>query len=74
MNDPTTSAVDTATLASKFRAFIDDDFVISDADAKRPYECDGLFVYKEMPRLVVMPASTEEVQKACTALNALLRY
>lgn len=64
MNDQTTSAVDTATLASKFRAFIDHDFVITDSEAKRPFECDGLFVYKEMPRLVVMPASTEEVQKA----------
>ena len=64
MIDRTKIAIDTATLASKFRAFIDDDFVIDDADAKRPFECDGLFVYKEMPRLVVMPASTEEVQKA----------
>jgi glycolate oxidase len=64
MNEQTTSTVDTEALASKFRAFIDHDFVISNSDAKRPFECDGLFVYKEMPRLVVMPASTEEVQKA----------
>lgn len=64
INDQTTSSVDTETLASKFRAFIDAEYVVSNADSKRPFECDGLSVYKEMPRLVVMPASTEEVQKA----------
>jgi glycolate oxidase len=56
--------VDTAPLASLFREFIDDDFVVSNTEGKRPYECDGLSVYKEMPRLVVMPSSTEQVQKA----------
>ena len=57
-------AVDTIALAAKFRAFVDPDFVVSNPDSKRPFECDGLSVYKEMPRLVVMPATTEEVQKA----------
>ncbi|MCP4301310.1 MAG: FAD-binding protein [Gammaproteobacteria bacterium] len=56
--------VDTESLASLFREFIDDSFVVLDTEAKRPYECDGLSVYKEMPRLVVMPSSTEQVQKA----------
>lgn len=56
--------VDTATLASMFREFIDDSFVIADTESKRPFECDGLSVYKEMPRLVVAPNSTEQVQKA----------
>lgn len=56
--------MDTASLASLFREFIDDDFVVSNTESKRPYECDGLSVYKEMPRLVVMPSSTEQVQKA----------
>jgi glycolate oxidase len=47
-----------------FQEFIEDDFVVTDTEAKRPFECDGLSVYKEMPRLVVMPNSTEQVQKA----------
>jgi glycolate oxidase len=47
-----------------FREFIEDDFVVTNTEAKRPFECDGLSVYKEMPRLVVMPNSTEQVQKA----------
>lgn len=37
---------------------------MSGDDAKRPFECDALSVYKEMPRLVVMPASMEEVCQA----------
>ncbi|MDH3616313.1 MAG: FAD-binding protein [Gammaproteobacteria bacterium] len=47
-----------------FREFVEDNFVVSNAESKRPFECDGLSVYKEMPRLVVMPGSTEQVQKA----------
>ena len=64
ISDHSASSVDTAALAAKFRAFIDPDFVVSNTDSKRPFECDGLSIYKEMPRLVVMPATTEEVQKA----------
>jgi glycolate oxidase len=62
--EDTLPIVDTASLASMFRQFVDDSFVVANAESKRPYECDGLSVYKEMPRLVVMPSSTEEVQKA----------
>ena len=47
-----------------FREFIEDCFVVSNTESMRPFECDGLSVYKEMPRLVVMPASTEQVQKS----------
>lgn len=36
-------------------------FVITDEETMRPYECDGLSVYTEMPVCVVLPASTEEV-------------
>jgi len=59
----TRQAVDTAALASMFRKFIDNDYIVSKAESKRPFECDGLTVYKEMPGLVVMPGSTEQVQK-----------
>ena len=57
------NAQDTATLAAMFREFIDAHYVVSEVESKRPYECDGLSVYKQMPGLVVMPASTEEVRK-----------
>ena len=45
-----------------FREIVDEHYVVSADESKRPFECDGLAVYKQMPGLVVMPASTEEVQ------------
>jgi glycolate oxidase len=54
--------VDTAALAAMCRELVDPQYVVSADESKRPYECDGLSVYKEMPGLVVMPASTTEVR------------
>ncbi len=36
--------------------------VISEPEQLRTYECDGLTAYRVVPSLVVLPASTEEVQ------------
>ena len=57
-----TSNVDTAALAAMCRELMDAQYVVLADESKRPYECDGLSVYKEMPGLVVMPSSTEEVR------------
>ncbi|AEY00168.1 glycolate oxidase subunit D [Oceanimonas sp. GK1] len=51
------------TLAEAFRAFIEPEYVISDAETQKPYECDGLSMYCEMPMLVVLPGTVEEVQQ-----------
>ena len=64
------NAPDTVTLAAMFREFIDEHYVVSAAESKRPYECDGLPVYKQMPGVVVMPSSTEEVQKVMRLCHA----
>ena len=50
-------------LASEFRAFIDPAYVITDLETRKPYECDGLAMYREMPFLVVLPETVEQVQK-----------
>jgi len=52
-----------AQLARQFRAFIDPCFVIDDAETQRPFECDGLSMYCEMPLLVVLPQTVEQVQR-----------
>jgi glycolate oxidase len=52
-----------AALAAKLREFMGEQNVVSAAESKRPFECDGLSVYKQLPGLVVMPSSTQEVQK-----------
>ena len=64
------NAPDTVTLAAMFREFIDEHYVVSAEESKRPYECDGLPVYKQMPGVVVMPSSTEEVQKVMRLCHA----
>lgn len=41
--------------------------VISDADERRVYECDGLSAYRQLPMVVVLPETTLEV-------SAILKY
>jgi glycolate oxidase len=50
-------------LAKMFRRFIDPEYVISDPETQKPYECDGLSMYCEMPMLVVLPETVEQVQE-----------
>lgn len=50
-------------LAETFRQFIDPAFVISDDETLKPYECDGLAMYRELPMLVVLPATVAHVQR-----------
>lgn len=52
-----------AELAEMFSGFIDPQFVILDEETKKPYECDGLSMYCNMPMLVVLPATVEQVQE-----------
>ncbi len=50
-------------LADLFRRFLPAEAVIEDAETQRPYECDGLSMYREMPLLIVLPATMEEVRE-----------
>ncbi len=54
---------ETQQLAKMFRQFISPQFVISDAETQKPYECDGLSMYCEMPLLVVLPETVEQIQQ-----------
>jgi hypothetical protein len=58
-----------AELAEKFRAFIDPDFVITDNETIKPYECDGLSMYCEMPLLVLLPETSAQVQRVMRICN-----
>ncbi|HET6592397.1 MAG TPA: FAD-linked oxidase C-terminal domain-containing protein [Xanthomonadales bacterium] len=49
-------------VARDMRAIVDARCVIDDRETLSPYECDGLSVYREMPRLVVIPDSVDEVR------------
>ena len=44
-----------------FAGIVDPEFVIADAETQKPYECDGLSLYREMPMLVVLPETVEQL-------------
>ena len=52
-----------AALAHKLRAFLPARAVLASAEERRPYECDGLSVYRQLPMLVVLPETVEQVQQ-----------
>ena len=58
-----TQKLSKAELAEMFSAFIDPAYVIDDSESKRPYECDGLSIYCEMPLLVVLPETVAQAQR-----------
>jgi len=50
-------------LSCLFREFIQSEYVIDDDETLKPYECDGLSMYTQLPMLVVLPETVEQVQK-----------
>ena len=50
-------------LATMFRQFLPSQSVLSLEAERRPYECDGLSVYRQLPLLVVLPETVEQVQR-----------
>ncbi len=50
-----------AEIIAALSAIIAAERVISDADERRAYECDGLSAYRQLPMVVVLPETTAEV-------------
>ncbi len=50
-------------LAKALRGIVGADAVITEEEALRPFECDGLTAYRELPLMVVLPSNIEEVQQ-----------
>ena len=55
--------MDQATLIAKLTEAVGADYIHTDPVALRAYNCDALTIYKGQPSAVVLPGSTEEVQK-----------
>ena len=55
--------IDRNRLLAQFRTFLDADAVLHDAEQLKPYECDGLTAYRQIPLLVVLPETIEQVQQ-----------
>ncbi|MYK59644.1 MAG: FAD-binding protein [Rhodospirillaceae bacterium] len=56
-----------AEIVAALRAIVPGEGVIDDETGRRPYECDGLTAYRQLPMVVVLPETVEQV-------SAVLRY
>ncbi len=50
-------------LEFELRKIVGNDAVLTEEEALKPFECDGLTAYRQIPLMVVLPATTEEVRK-----------
>ena len=51
-----------SSLIKKLAALLPHDAVLTDPEDLRPYECDGLSVYRRLPLVVVLPETVAQVQ------------
>ena len=51
------------TVAAKLREFLPERSVLWQEEDTRPYECDGLTAYRQVPMVVALPETEEQVQK-----------
>lgn len=58
------NSITSAELSTALQQFIDCEYVISDSETQKVYECDGLAAYCEMPQIVVLPETVDQVQRA----------
>ncbi|MBQ5948003.1 FAD-linked oxidase C-terminal domain-containing protein [Massilia sp. ST3] len=59
-------------VASALRARLSEGRVLSDPEDTRPYECDGLAAYRQLPLIVTLPVDESEVlaiMQVCRELN-----
>jgi glycolate oxidase len=59
-----------AGLVAELRRFLPADSVLEHEEEVRPYECDGLSAYRQLPLLVVLPRTVPEVQRVLRLCHA----
>jgi glycolate oxidase len=55
-------ATDRARLLTRLAAVLPPDGLLSDEEALRPYECDGLTAYRQLPLVVAIPLDEDQVR------------
>ena len=58
-------------LLAQLRKLLPADSILIDEEELRPYECDGLSAYKQLPMLVVLPESVAQVQQIIRLCNEM---
>lgn len=54
--------IDPQDLAQQFRSILAPESIITDAETLKPYECDGLPMYRRRPLMVLLPETVDQVQ------------
>jgi len=57
-------------LIQAFQQLLPDEAVLTEAEDLRPFECDGLSVYRRLPMVVVLPETVEQVQSIMQLCHA----
>jgi glycolate oxidase len=57
-------------LAAQLRAFLPSEAVLHEIEDVRPYECDGLSAYRQLPMVVALPETEEEVVEIVRVCHA----
>jgi len=50
-------------LVNQLRSFLPPDAVLHETEDLKPYECDGLSAYRQLPMIVVLPQTEEQIVK-----------
>ena len=58
-------------IVAALRAVLPADGVLASAEERRPYECDALTAFRQVPRVVVLPRTEAEVQAVLLACSRL---
>ncbi len=59
-----------ADLIASLRSFLPADALLEQEEELRPYECDGLSAYRQIPMLVVLPYTLDQVQRVMRLCHA----
>ncbi len=73
MNTQTLPATETlrTTVRQRLEEFLPAQAIIADEESQRPFECDGLTLYAELPLLVASPANQLQVQQVLEVCHEL---
>ena len=58
-------------LLRRLRRHLPADAIVEDRESQRPFECDALTLYRELPLVVVLPETVEQVQAVLRECHAL---
>jgi glycolate oxidase len=61
MDTPAAAGIDSEALVSRLQALLPDGSVLHTDEAQRPYECDGLTLFRQLPLATVLPSTESEL-------------